>query len=86
MRRPIRRSPHLRPCRSRVHRSGRSIPPRCTSGTDVVVKVRRPNVVEDMEQDFEIMQNFAGDQWVQIRACFRTSQHPESSRLNALAA
>jgi ubiquinone biosynthesis protein len=55
-------------------------------GTDVVVKVRRPNVVEDMEQDFEIMQNFAGDQWVQIRACFRTSQHPESSRLNALAA
>jgi ubiquinone biosynthesis protein len=25
----------------------------------VVVKVRRPNVVEDMEQDFEIMQNFA---------------------------
>jgi ubiquinone biosynthesis protein len=28
-------------------------------GTDVVVKVRRPNVVEDMEQDFEIIQNFA---------------------------
>jgi ubiquinone biosynthesis protein len=31
-------------------------------GTDVVVKVRRPNVVEDMEQDFEIIQNFAA--WV----------------------
>ncbi|HEY2435708.1 MAG TPA: AarF/ABC1/UbiB kinase family protein [Solirubrobacteraceae bacterium] len=28
-------------------------------GTDVVVKVRRPNVVEDMEQDLEILQNFA---------------------------
>jgi ubiquinone biosynthesis protein len=28
-------------------------------GTDVVVKVRRPHVVEDMEQDFEIIQNFA---------------------------
>jgi ubiquinone biosynthesis protein len=28
-------------------------------GTDVVVKVRRPNVVEDMEQDFEIIQNLA---------------------------
>src|SRR6201987_4279333 len=28
-------------------------------GTEVVVKVRRPNVVEDMEQDFEIIQNFA---------------------------
>ena len=28
-------------------------------GTDVVVKVRRPNVVEDMERDFEILQNFA---------------------------
>jgi ubiquinone biosynthesis protein len=28
-------------------------------GTDVVVKVRRPNVVEDMEQDLEIIQNFA---------------------------
>lgn len=28
-------------------------------GTDVVVKVRRPNVVEDMERDFEIVQNFA---------------------------
>ena len=28
-------------------------------GTDVVVKVRRPNVVEDMEQDFEIIRNFA---------------------------
>jgi ubiquinone biosynthesis protein len=28
-------------------------------GTDVVVKVRRPNVVEDMEKDFEIIQNFA---------------------------
>jgi ubiquinone biosynthesis protein len=28
-------------------------------GTDVVVKVRRPNVVQDMEQDFEIIQNFA---------------------------
>jgi ubiquinone biosynthesis protein len=28
-------------------------------GTDVVVKVRRPNVVEDMEQDFEIIHNLA---------------------------
>jgi len=28
-------------------------------GTDVVVKVPRPNVVEDMEQDLEIIQNFA---------------------------
>ena len=28
-------------------------------GTDVVVKVRRPNVVEDMERDFEILQNLA---------------------------
>lgn len=28
-------------------------------GTDVVVKVRRPNVVEDMERDFEIIQNCA---------------------------
>jgi ubiquinone biosynthesis protein len=28
-------------------------------GTDVVVKVRRPNVVEEMGQDFEILQNFA---------------------------
>jgi ubiquinone biosynthesis protein len=28
-------------------------------GTDVVVKVRRPNVVEDMEQDLEIIQNLA---------------------------
>jgi ubiquinone biosynthesis protein len=28
-------------------------------GTEVVVKVRRPNVVEDMEQDFEIIKNFA---------------------------
>ena len=28
-------------------------------GTDVVVKVRRPNVIEDMERDFEIVQNFA---------------------------
>jgi ubiquinone biosynthesis protein len=28
-------------------------------GTDVVVKVRRPNVVEDMERDLEIVQNFA---------------------------
>lgn len=28
-------------------------------GTDVVVKVRRPNVVEDMERDLEIIQNFA---------------------------
>jgi ubiquinone biosynthesis protein len=28
-------------------------------GTEVVVKVRRPNVVEDIEQDFEIIQNFA---------------------------
>jgi ubiquinone biosynthesis protein len=28
-------------------------------GTDVVVKVRRPNVVEDMEQDLEIIRNFA---------------------------
>ena len=28
-------------------------------GTDVVVKVRRPNVVEETEQDFEIVQNFA---------------------------
>ena len=27
--------------------------------TDVVVKVRRPNVVEDMERDFEIIVNFA---------------------------
>jgi ubiquinone biosynthesis protein len=28
-------------------------------GTEVVVKVRRPNVVEEMGQDFEIIQNFA---------------------------
>jgi ubiquinone biosynthesis protein len=28
-------------------------------GTDVVVKVRRPNVVEDMGRDLEIIQNFA---------------------------
>jgi ubiquinone biosynthesis protein len=28
-------------------------------GTDVVVKVRRPGVVEEMEQDLEIVQNFA---------------------------
>ena len=28
-------------------------------GTDVVVKVRRPHVVEDMERDLEIIQNFA---------------------------
>jgi ubiquinone biosynthesis protein len=28
-------------------------------GTDVVVKARRPHVVEDMEQDLEIIQNFA---------------------------
>jgi ubiquinone biosynthesis protein len=28
-------------------------------GTEVVVKVRRPHVVEDMERDFEIIQNFA---------------------------
>jgi ubiquinone biosynthesis protein len=28
-------------------------------GTDVVVKARRPNVVGEMEQDFEILQNFA---------------------------
>jgi ubiquinone biosynthesis protein len=28
-------------------------------GTDVVVKVRRPNVVEEMERDFEIIHNFA---------------------------
>ena len=28
-------------------------------GTEVVVKVRRPNVVEEMEQDLEIIQNFA---------------------------
>jgi ubiquinone biosynthesis protein len=28
-------------------------------GTDVVVKVRRPNVVEDMQRDLEIIQNFA---------------------------
>jgi ubiquinone biosynthesis protein len=28
-------------------------------GTEVVVKVRRPNVVEDMERDFEIIQNLA---------------------------
>jgi ubiquinone biosynthesis protein len=28
-------------------------------GTDVVVKVRRPNVVEDMERDLEMIQNFA---------------------------
>ena len=28
-------------------------------GTEVVVKVRRPNVVEEMDQDFEIIQNFA---------------------------
>jgi ubiquinone biosynthesis protein len=28
-------------------------------GTDVVVKVRRPNVVEDMERDLEIITNFA---------------------------
>jgi ubiquinone biosynthesis protein len=28
-------------------------------GTDVVVKVRRPNVVEDMERDLEVIQNFA---------------------------
>jgi ubiquinone biosynthesis protein len=28
-------------------------------GADVVVKVRRPNIVEEMEQDFEIVQNFA---------------------------
>jgi ubiquinone biosynthesis protein len=28
-------------------------------GTDVVVKVRRPNVVEEMGQDLEIIQNFA---------------------------
>ncbi len=28
-------------------------------GTDVVVKVRRPDVVEDMERDFEILQNLA---------------------------
>jgi ubiquinone biosynthesis protein len=32
---------------------------RLHDGTDVVVKVRRPNVVEEMEQDFEILQNFA---------------------------
>ena len=32
---------------------------RLHDGTDVVVKVRRPNVVEDMEQDLEIIQNFA---------------------------
>ena len=29
------------------------------NGTEVVVKVRRPNVVEDMGRDLEIMQNFA---------------------------
>src|ERR1700751_1822170 len=28
-------------------------------GTEVVVKVRRPNVVEDMKRDLEIIQNFA---------------------------
>jgi ubiquinone biosynthesis protein len=28
-------------------------------GTEVVVKVRRPNVVEEMERDFEIVQHFA---------------------------
>jgi ubiquinone biosynthesis protein len=28
-------------------------------GTEVVVKVRRPNVVEDVERDLEIIQNFA---------------------------
>ena len=28
-------------------------------GTEVVVKVRRPNVVEEMERDLEIIQNFA---------------------------
>jgi ubiquinone biosynthesis protein len=28
-------------------------------GTEVVVKVRRPNVVEEMDQDFEIIRNFA---------------------------
>jgi ubiquinone biosynthesis protein len=28
-------------------------------GTEVVVEVRRPNVVEEMEQDFEIIENFA---------------------------
>jgi hypothetical protein len=28
-------------------------------GTEVVVKVRRPNVVEAMDQDFEIIRNFA---------------------------
>jgi ubiquinone biosynthesis protein len=28
-------------------------------GTEVVVKVRRPNVVEDMERDFEIIENVA---------------------------
>ena len=28
-------------------------------GTEVVVKVRRPNVVEEMDQDLEIIQNFA---------------------------
>jgi ubiquinone biosynthesis protein len=32
---------------------------RLHDGTEVVVKVRRPNVVEDMERDFEILQNFA---------------------------
>ena len=38
-------------------------------GTDVVVKVRRPNVVEDMEQDFEIIQNLAA----------RASRHSKTS-------
>ena len=28
-------------------------------GTEVVVKIRRPNVVEEMDQDFEIIRNFA---------------------------
>jgi ubiquinone biosynthesis protein len=42
--------------------------------------------LQDMRNAERFQANFAGDQWVQIRACFRTSQHPESSRLNALAA
>ena len=32
---------------------------RLHDGSDVVVKVRRPHVVEDMERDFEIIRNFA---------------------------
>jgi ubiquinone biosynthesis protein len=40
-------------------------------GTEVVVKVRRPNVVEEMEQDFEIIQNFAARASRRLKAAAR---------------